>query len=161
MENKKIIVTSTSRSRVGINIPELHFKRVWEKRNSKIAIDFSTLQEMIYDPGVHYLFEQGILYIDDMDAKIELGLEDEGTKEPTKVIKLEEAQLKRALGPMILADFKKFFSGLTEEQKFQVAEYAIEHELSDFSKQEVIKEGTGIYVLSAIQLNRADKEETN
>ena len=116
---------------------------------------------MIYDPGVHYLFEQGILYIDDMDAKIELGLEDEGTKEPTKVIKLEEAQLKRALGPMILADFKKFFTGLTEEQKFQVAEYAIEHELSDFSKQEVIKEGTGINVLSAIQLNRANKEENN
>ena len=63
MENKKIIVTSTSRSRVGINIPELHFKRVWEKRNSKIAIDFSTLQEMIYDPGVHYLFEFYILMI--------------------------------------------------------------------------------------------------
>ena len=30
MENKKIIVTSTSRSRVGINIPELHFKREME-----------------------------------------------------------------------------------------------------------------------------------
>ena len=116
MENKKIIVTSTSRSRVGINIPELHFKRVWEKRNSKIAIDFSILQEMIYDPGVHYLFEQGILYIDDMDVKIELGLEEPDTAAPTAIVILSENDMSRYMNAMPLFEFKENVKKLGREQ---------------------------------------------
>ena len=159
MENKKIAIINQSNSRVGINIPDLRFKRVWEKKNAKILVDMDVLREIIYDAGVSYMFEQGILFIEDMDAKIELGLEPESAKAPVNIIRIDDAMLKRALGPMIIGDFKKFFEPLTDEQKHQVAEYAIEHECTDFNKAEIIQQATGINVISAIQLNRADKEE--
>lgn len=159
MENRKVAIINQSNSRVGINIPDLRFKRVWEKKNAKILVDMDVLRELIYDNGVSYMFEQGILFIDDMEAKIELGLEPETAKAPVNIIKIDDAMLKRALGPMILVEFKKFFEGLTDEQKHQVAEYAIAHECTDFSKAEIIQKAIGINVISAIQLNRQDKEE--
>lgn len=159
MENKKVVITNQSNSRVGINIPDLRFKRVWEKKNAKITVDMDILREIIYDAGVSYMFEQGILFIEDMQAKIELGLEPEEAKAPVNIIKLDDAALKRALGPMIVSDFKKFFEPLTEEQKHQVAEYAIVHECTDFSKAEIIQKAIGINVISAIQLNRQNQEE--
>ena len=159
MENKKIAIINQSNSRVGINIPDLRFKRVWEKKNAKVLVDMDVLREIIYDAGVSYMFEQGILFIEDMDAKIELGLEPESAKAPVNIIRIDDAMPKRALGPMIIGDFKKFFEPLTDEQKHQVAEYAIEHECTDFNKAEIIQQATGINVISAIQLNRADKEE--
>lgn len=159
MENKKVPIINQSNSRVGINIPDLRFKRVWEKKNAKILIDLDILREIIYDSGVSYMFEQGILFIDDMAAKIELGLEPETAKTPVNILRLDEAMLKRALGPMIVVEFKKFFEGLTEEQKHQVAEYAIANECTDFAKAEIIQKGIGINVISAIQLNRQNQEE--
>lgn len=159
MENKKVVITNQSNSRVGINIPDLRFKRVWEKKNAKITVDMDILREIIYDTGVSYMFEQGILFIEDMQAKIELGLEPEEAKVPVNIIKLDDAALKRALGPMIISDFKKFFEPLSEEQKHQVAEYAIAHECTDFSKAEIIQKAIGINVISAIQLNRQNQEE--
>ena len=159
MENKKVAVINQSNSRVGINIPDLRFKRVWEKKNAKILVDMDILRELIYDNGVSYMFEQGILFIDDMEAKIELGLEPETAKAPVNILKIDDAMLKRALGPMILIEFKKFFESLTEEQKHQVAEYAIANECTDFSKAEIIQSAIGINVISAIQLNRQDKDE--
>jgi hypothetical protein len=159
MENKKVVITNQSNSRVGINVPDLRFKRVWEKKNAKIAVDMDVLREIIYDTGVSYMFEQGILFIEDMQAKIELGLEPEEAKAPVNIIKLDDAALKRALGPMIVSDFKKFFEPLSEEQKHQVAEYAIANECTDFTKAEIIQKAIGINVISAIQLNRQNQEE--
>ena len=159
MENRKVAVINQSNSRVGINVPELRFKRVWEKKNAKIMVDMDILREIIYDNGVSYMFEQGMLFIDDMEAKIELGLEPESAKAPVNIVRIDDTMLKRALGPMIVSDFRKFFESLTNEQKHQVAEYAIANECTDFSKAEIIQSAIGINVISAIQLNRQDKDE--
>ena len=72
MENKKVQIVNMANGRVGINIPELHFKRVWEKRDAKINVDLDILKEIIYDTGVRNMFEQGILYIEDMCLHLDI-----------------------------------------------------------------------------------------
>ena len=75
MENRKVIIENMTNSRVGIDIPELRLMRIWEKKGVKKPVDFDVLKEAIYNEGVEYMFKTGILYIDDIDVKIELGLE--------------------------------------------------------------------------------------
>ena len=155
MENKKVQIVNMANGRVGINIPELHFKRVWEKRDAKINVDLDILKEIIYDTGVRNMFEQGILYIEDMEVKKELGLEPEDAKTPTNIIKLDEAFLKRLANFMPAREFEAQMATLTYEQKHQVAEYMIANECSDFNKADIIQKLIGIDVVSAIKLNRA------
>ena len=105
MENKQVMVVNTIKSRVGINVPDLFLKRVWERKGAKKPIDFDTLQQALYDPSVAYLFSEGILYIDDMKTKIALGLEEEGATTPSIVV-LSDADLHRYLTAMPIFEFK-------------------------------------------------------
>lgn len=157
MENKQVVITNMIKSRVGINVPDLLLKRVWEKKGVKRNIDFATLQQAFYDPSVEYLFREGILYIDDMDVKIALGLEKEGAKAPTIVI-LSDSDLNRYLTAMPTFEFKEKVKTLGREQIQALVDYAIEHELTPYDKCEILKEITQTDIIRAVQLNRDDKE---
>ena len=157
MENKQVMITNTIKSRVGINVPDLLLKRVWEKKGVKKPIDFETLQQAFYDPSVEYLLKEGILYIEDMDVKIALGLEEEGAKAPN-IIVLSDAELNRYLTVMPVFEFKGKIKNLGREQIQALVDYAIEHELTDYEKCEILKEITQTDIIRAVQLNRADKE---
>ena len=52
------------------------------------------------------MFKQGLLYIEDMNFKIELGLEQEGTEVPTEIIPVDEKYLNRVLKLMPIAEIK-------------------------------------------------------
>ena len=60
-------------------------------------IDKDALSEAMYEPGVASMFRKGILYIEDMDTKKELGLEPDGATEPENIIVLTGAQMTRYL----------------------------------------------------------------
>ena len=158
-KDTKIRIKNMTNSRCGINIPELRLKRTWERKNAIREIDFDTLQQANYYPGVEYMFTQGILYIDDMDAKIALGLEEEGTVEPTQIIVLTEAQKDRYLKNLPINEFKIEVKKLSWEQLQDLVDYAIEKEYADMDKCDFLKSLTQIDIIRAIQLNRADKEE--
>ena len=157
MENKQVMITNTIKSRVGINVPELLLKRVWEKKGVKKPIEFATLQQAFYDPSVEYLFREGILYIDDMDVKVALGLEEEGATTPSIVI-LSDSDLNRYLTAMPMFEFKEKIKNLGREQIQALVDYAIEHELTPYDKCEILKEITQTDIIRAVQLNRDDKE---
>lgn len=157
MEKKQVIITNTIKSRVGINVPDLLLKRVWEKKGAKKPIDFETLQQALYDSSVEYLFKEGILYIDDMDVKIALGLEEENAETPSIII-LSETELNRYLTLMPFFEFKEKVGNLGREQLQALVDYAIENELTPYDKCQFLKELTQTDIISAVQLNRADKE---
>lgn len=161
MENKQVFLTSTSKGYVIINIPDLHLKRIWEKRGAKKPIAFDILQQAIYDPSVDYLLSQGILIIDDMDTKIALGLESEEAKESGQVniVALTENDMERYLTVMPIYEFKEKIKELKKEQVFALVDYAIEHELTNMEKADLLKEYTEIDIIKAVQLNREDKGE--
>ena len=71
--------------------------RVWNKKGQTLPVSKDLLREAIYKPGVENMFKTGVLYIEDMDFKIELGLEEEGAKQPTQIIPVDAKYLNRVL----------------------------------------------------------------
>lgn len=160
MENKVKVVNLIS-SRVNINLPDIRLKRVWEKKGATRTIPFDELEEAIYNPGVEALFREGILGIEDMEVKRKLGLEPEDAEEPVNIIVLDDAQRKRYMTVMPLYEFKEKIQELSREQIAELARYAIEHEIADFDKSEVIKQIVDIDIIGSIQLNKANQVPMN
>lgn len=155
----KVSIKNETSGRIGINLPDLKLKRVWERKNVIRQMTFDDLEQAFYEPGVEYMFRQGMLSIDNMEVKKALGLEPEEATEPTNVIILSDDQRKRYLTVMPLIDFKQAVVKLSHEQQLGLVDYAIENEIANLDKTEILKELTEIDVYKAIQLKRAAKEE--
>ena len=150
--DKKVKVKSLVSHKVLLSVPELRLRRVWEKKNAVMTIPFDQLEEAMYSPGVENLFREGILGIDDMEVKIALGLEEEGATEPTNIVILSDQELKRYLTVMPTFEFKDKIKDLPRQQIIELANYAITNEIANFEKAEVLKQYTGIDIVSAIKL---------
>ena len=159
MNDNKVLVKSTVNAKVGITLPEYRFKQEWARKGAKALIDKQLLEDIMFEPGVEYMFTNGILYIDDMETKKELGIEPEDAKEPVNVIVMDDAQMKRYLTLVPIHDFKEKMETLSKEQRLEVAQYAIANEiLPSLDKCDYFKERTGIDVMSAIKLNRQNRD---
>lgn len=156
MEDKVKVVNLVS-SRVILTVPELRLKRVWEKKGAVKTIPFEQLEEAIYEPGVEALFTDGVLGIDDMEVKKKLGLEPEDATAPVNIITLDDEQRKRYLTVLPMYEFREKLKELPREQIIELANYAIDNEIVNFEKSELIRKVVGIDILSVIKLNRDDK----
>jgi 5-formaminoimidazole-4-carboxamide-1-beta-D-ribofuranosyl 5'-monophosphate synthetase len=112
----------------------------------------------MFEPGVKYMFDEGMLYIEDMEAKKELGIEPEDAKEPVNVIILNDKQRRQYWVNLSLNDFKKKVDELPREQVELLADYAIENRLVDVDKCDFMQEKCGRDIMTAIKLNKADEE---
>ena len=158
MEEKVKVVNLIS-SRVNIDVPDVRLKRVWERRGAIKTVPFDQLEEALYDPGVEALFREGILGIEDLEIKKRLGLEPEDATEPINIITLDDSQRKRYLKVLPLHEFKEKIKELPREQISELAQYAIDNEIVDFDKAEIINKIIGTDIIGTIQMNKADKEE--
>lgn len=149
----KVIIKSTVNGIVGINLPDLGLKVNWAAQGSTRTIDFNKLKDAIYEPGIEEMFKSGVLYIDDMEQKIALGLEAENTVEPTNVKVFTEAQMKRFLTVMPIHDFKEQIYTYPVEQINLLVDYAINNELIDYEKDKILEEITSISIPKAVELN--------
>ena len=155
--DEKVKVVNLISSRVNINIPELRLKRIWEKKGAVKTIPYDELEEAMYNPGVEALFREGILGIDDMKIKQRLGLEPEDAEEPVNIIVLNDTQRKRYMTVMPLHEFREKVQELPREQIMELARFAIENEIADFDKSEIVNKLVGIDIIGSIQLNKADQ----
>lgn len=159
MEKEMVTVISTVNGVVGIYLPDLRFKKEWTRKGQKQKIDKELLQDIMYDPGSEYMFRTGMLYIEDMDIKKEIGLEPEEATEPVNIIVLDEKQLNRYLTVMPLHEFKENVKKLSIEQAKNLVDYAVQKETITFDKAEFLEKITGLNAMSMIQLNRKNKED--
>lgn len=159
-DNEKVCVVSTINAQVGINLPDLRVRHEWGRKGSRQYIEKKALEDIMYEPGVDYMFKTGILYIDDMEVKKELGLEPETATEPQNIIVLDEKQIKRYLTVAPFHEFKAIMDKLSKEQRIEMANYAVDNEiLPSLDKSDYIKKAIGIDVMQAINLNRLNKAE--
>lgn len=150
--NDKVYVTSM----VGGAVVAL--RRTWPRKGTKLPIEKDLLREAIYEPGVEYMLKTGILYIDDMDFKIELGLEAEDTKAPTNIIALDDKYMNRIMKLMPMQEMRAAVSKLSENQKRELVDYASSQNDVSMDRLGVLKELTGIDVLKVIELKRQKEE---
>ena len=157
--DKKVKVVSLVSQRVVLTVPDIRLRRVWERKGATMVIPFEQLEEAMYNPGVEALFTQGVLGIESMEVKRALGLEPEDAEEPVNIITLNDQQRKRYLTVMPLPEFKEKLRELSTDQIRELGQYAIDNEIANFDKSEVIQKMIGMDIIGTIQLNKADKEQ--
>ena len=157
--NNKVMIENLSSGRVLLKVKDLNLRRIFERKGAKKPVDFEILQQALYDPGVEYLFTEGILGISDMEQKKALGLEPEDAVEPQNIIVLTDNQKKRLLTVAPISELKETVKKLHREQLQDLAEFAVNNELVDMERCEILKKCTQIDVINAVRLNRQAKEE--
>lgn len=155
---EKIRVISKHQGPISVNISDLRFKREWPNKGASVLIEKETLEEMMYDSGFKYMIDTGMLYIEDLEVKKELGLEPEDATEPVNIIVLSDNDMRRMMTAMPQFEFDAKLKTLNYEQMLALADFAIKNELGDFGKCDAIKKACGKDILTAIRLNREDKE---
>lgn len=155
---EKIRVISKHQGPVSVNISDLRFKREWPNKGASVLIEKEALEEMMYDSGFKYMIDTGMLYIEDLEVKKELGLEPEDATEPVNIIVLSDNDMKRMMTAMPQFEFDAKLKTLNYEQMLALADFAIKNELGDFGKCDAVKKACGKDILTAIKLNREDKE---
>lgn len=157
--NKKIKVISQTRGSIGVRCQEANFQHRWPKKGASILIPFGTLEQLMFDQGFENMVRTGVLYIDDMDAKIELGLEPAGATKPQNIIILSDDEMRACMVTMNFNDFKEKVNSLNREQLLNLCDYAIDNHLANYEKTQYLKQITGKDIYKAIQLNEQAKEE--
>lgn len=142
--DKMIIVKSMVDHKVGIKIPDINLRVIWEKKGAKKPVPEDKLQMAMYNSGVEYLFKQGMLVIEDEEAKKELYL-DEVVVEP-----LTEKQKENLWKNAPLVDFKQRIKDIPYEQLKMLADWAVDNSYTDYEKSKVLKDLIGVDTVSKI-----------
>lgn len=155
----KVRIFSKIRNKVTVRVPDLRFNRSWPAAGSSVLVDREMLDELMYDTGFRNMIEMGILYIEDMEVKKELGLEPEDATAPVNIIVLSDKDKAQYWSQgLSVVGFKDKIKKLSRPQLEELADYAISHKIMDFDKCEALKERCGKDVIRAIQLEAQDKE---
>lgn len=154
----KVDLVNTLDSVVEINLKDPLINRRWDRKGVVRQIEWGVLKEAFYDTGVQNMIVMGILYIPNMEVKIELGLEPPEAVEPVNIIVLNDTEKRRYLTVMTFKEFEAAVAKLGNEEIKNLADYAIENNLMDIDKDSLIKKRIGVDVIKAITLNKADRE---
>ena len=153
----KVKVRNVVNNVVSVIVPSANFRRDWPI-GATYEIDKDILEQLMWDNGFRYMVEKGILYIEDMEEKKELGLEPEEASEPQNIIVLSDAEKRKYMVNYSQKVFEEKVAKLPAEQVRALIDYAIEHRLIDFDKCEFLKEATGRDIIAAVRLSKANKE---
>ena len=157
MENKVRVVSKVG-NKVTVNVPDIRFSRTWPAAGAVVNIDKEVLEDLMYDIGFRNMIDMGILYIEDMETKKELGLEPEDATEPVNIIVLSDKDKKNYMTTLSLVGFKDKIKKLSQTQLEELCNYAIDNKLIDVDKCKLLKEACGRDIMQAVRLNELDKE---
>lgn len=127
MNTNKVTVENMANHKVSVVLPGTTIIKRWPKKGAKLSFDRDALIEAYYDPGIEYMFTHGVLYTDDMDFKIAVGLEEEGTETPTLMKKMDENYLKRLISLMPISQATEEINALSYDQRQMLVDYAVNH----------------------------------
>ena len=145
----KVMVTSMVGGTISVSALN---HRVWNKKGQKLPVSKDILREAIYEPGVEYMFKKGILYIEDMDFKIELGLEAEGTKVPTEILPMDEKFMNRVLKLMPVPEMKTTIDKMTMVQKQELVDFAVKQNDISLDRIKIVSDKCRVDILKTISL---------
>lgn len=161
MKERMVVLKSMVNGTVSVNYPQYGINRRWSKMGQPIPVPFTTVEQCLYENGFRRMIDSGILYIENMQDKIELGLEPADASEPENIIVLEEKDMENLLKATTLDTFIEKTQNISRAQMDNLIDYAIRHEIVIMDKANYIKELTGRDILAAVsrkqQVEEADK----
>lgn len=163
METRMVKLRNTSAKTVTVYSSAYNIKRVFNGKGTVQMLPFDAVEQLLWENGFQYMIKTGQLYIDDMQTKIDLGLESPDTKVPTNIKVLTPEQILTLLKVRSYDEFVKEMNTVSIEQAKEVVKYAVEHNLIDNEKVDYLKKRTGKDVIAMIARKRleADAEKAN
>lgn len=163
MENRMVSFRNTTSGNVIVHEPAYNIHREFLGKNTIQKIPFDIVEQLMWRPGFKNMIKSGILYIDNMQDKIDLQLEDPDTKAPTKIKVFTDEQILTLLKIKSFEDFVKELSTVSIDQANAVVNYAVENSIVDSKKVDYLKEITGRDVVKIISHKRdaAEAEKAN
>lgn len=151
-----VLIKSTIKGIVVLNVPALNLKRTWQQKGALQRIPKELLEQAIYDPGVEYLFKSGILYIDDMQVKIDLGLEEEG--EEPKIKYYDDKEMEKLLTATPLKEFREVVEAMSHDQAMELSSKAVDLGITDYQRDKILQDKTQVNVFNAVVAAQQEKE---
>lgn len=158
METRMVKLRNTTAQTVTIYSPAYNVKRTFPGKGAVQVLPFDTVEQLLWDNGFQYMIKSGQLYIDDMQTKIDLGLENPDAKVPTNIKVLTPEQILTLLKVRTVEEFKKEVSTISVEQCNEIVKYAVENNLVDNDKVNYLRERTGKDVIAMIARKRLEAE---
>jgi hypothetical protein len=112
MAERMVALKSTIDSMVSVRKPEYGVNRRWQKAGQTQMLPFDIVYQMLWDSGFRSLIDSGILYIEDLQTKKDLGLEPEEATSPVNILVLNEQQMKEYMTSLPIDVFKREVSQL-------------------------------------------------
>lgn len=150
MENRMVKITSMVNNTVTVRKPEYGVNRTWKTRGQTFGIPFDTVRELMWDTGFKNLIYSGILYIPDLQDKIDLGIEDADATEAKNIIAFDEKKMTELLTETPMQEFVKLMTTVPRTQVDNLIIYAIEKEIVNTEKCRFLKALTGKDILIGI-----------
>ena len=150
MAERMVLVKNMVDSRLGVADATTGIKRRWERRGQTIPIPFEAMTQLLWQDGFRRMIDQGLLYIENMKDKQDLGLEPQEATTPTNIIALTPTQMEDMLKKKPVDVFKKELSRLPDAQIDNLIDYAISNKIVDSAKCTILKQVTGRDILKAI-----------
>ena len=156
---RMVTVRNTVAQYVGLTLADGAYRRQFKGKNAKMIIPFDMLETALaYDEGVQYLFNTGMLYIDSMQDKIDLGLEEPDTTTPTNIVVFSDEEKVKLLTTASVPDFIERLSRVTYEEAAELAKFAAKNDIYNPEKSDILKEITGLDVVAMIAKKKAFEE---
>lgn len=156
MAQRMVMVTNMVNAMVSVKDQAFNVNRRWMKRGQTIPIPYEAVENMLWEEGFRRMIESGVLYIQNMKDKQDLGLEPMEATKPTNIKALTEQDMKNLWNTVPITVFKKEVVSLPRVQVDSLVEYAIQNKIVDGAKCSFIKDLTHKDILSAISAIEED-----
>lgn len=150
MAERMVALKNMMNATVSVRKPEYGVNRKWNRRGQTMAIPYDTVEQLLWDDGFRRMIDSGILYIENLQDKKDLGLEPEDATEPENIIVLDEKKMDSLLKVVPITVFKREVSKLSKTQTDNLIDYAIENKIVDTAKCSYLKDLTQRDILFAI-----------
>lgn len=138
-------VINTSSGSVGY-VPEMStVSKKWERQGATKKVKLGELRDVVGTAGGYVLFEENILLIRDPEVREELGLPE------LDDYVLTDKEIKKLLKEKSLDDLEEVVQNCTDDMLDTITNTAINEEISDLNKLQLIEDYTGVDVVEAIK----------
>lgn len=155
---RNVVVKNMVNATVSIVNPQYGINRRWSKKGQVMNIPFELLEQCLWEGGIRKMFDNGILYIESLQDKIDLGLEPADATEPVNIIVLNDEDMEKLWKDISIEDFKKKIGNLSRTQVDNLIEYAVRNEIVEMEKIDFLKKVTKKDVLAGISRKRQIRE---
>lgn len=156
MAQKMVMITNMVNGMVSVKDPTYGVNRRWVKRGQTLPIPYEAVENLLWQDGFRRMLDSGVLYIQDMQIKKDLGLEPQEATAPVNIKALSIQDMKNLLENVPIAVFKKEVVSLPRVQVDNLIEFAIENKIVNTDKCMFLKDLTHKDIFAAIRAREED-----